>query len=161
MIALIVFLHFTESELINKVFSNLQLRLDDGMEKYSGGRADIWLSCIRYLFEHPLRLIFGMGTSNYVAIGAKIGAHFEAGAHNLFIDFLMSWGLIGTTILSVYLFRAYRRQKRYNLQLDSQALIPLITYISFAMTALRSCNLKTWIFLLIAYVFINETVYRK
>lgn len=160
-IVLIAFLLFTESDIINKIFSNLQLRLDAGMEKNSDGRGDIWLSCISYLLNHPLRLIFGIGASNYTVIGAKAGEYFDAGAHNLFIDFLMSWGLVGTVILFAFLTRIIRRLKNNSSQFSSQSLIPLITYVCFAMTALRSCSLKTWIFLLIAYVFINEDVYRN
>lgn len=160
-IALIAFLLFTESDVINKIFSNLQLRLDAGMGKDSDGRGDIWISCITYLLNHPLRLIFGMGASNYTVIGAKAGEYFDAGAHNLFIDFLMSWGLVGTVILVAFLARVMKRLKNSSSQFSSQSLIPLITYVCFAMTALRSCSLKTWIFLLIAYSFINETVYRK
>lgn len=160
-IVLIAFLLLTESDVINKVFSNLQSRLDAGMEKDSYGRGDIWISCINYLLDHPLRLIFGMGATNYTVIGAKIGEYFAAGAHNLFIDFLMSWGLVGTVIIIAFLTRIMDRLKNNSSQFSSQSLIPLITYVCFAMTALRSCSLKTWVFLLIAYVFINADLYRK
>ena len=102
-----------------------------------------------------------MGASNYTVIGAKAGEYFDAGAHNLFIDFLMSWGLVGTVILVAFLARVMKRLQNSSSQFSSQSLIPLITYVCFAMTALRSCSLKTWIFLLIAYAFINEAAYRK
>lgn len=159
--AIVIFLIFTKSDIINKIFSNLQLRLGNGMEKGSEGRIDIWLSCIGYLLEHPLKLLFGMGASNYIIIGSETGELFAAGAHNLFIDFLMSWGVIGTVVLITFLIGVYKRQKNNKANFSSQSLIPLITYIFFAMTALRSCSLKTWMFFLIAYVFISETVYRK
>lgn len=156
----IIFLVSSNSDIINKIFSNLQLRLDNGMNKGSEGRTDIWISCIGYLLEHPLNLLFGFGATNYINIGAQTGELFAAGAHNLFIDFLMSWGMVGSAILIAFLISVYNRQKN-NARFNSQSLIPLITYVFFAMTALRSCSLKTWIFLLIAFAFINESVYRE
>lgn len=142
----LLFLLFSESDVIKKVLSNLQLRLDNGMEKGSGGRTDIWISCIEYLLEHPLRLLFGMGATNYISIGSATGELFAAGAHNLIIDFIMSWGIIGTSVLLIFLVNIYKQQKLNNNKFNYQSVIPLITYAFFAMTALRSCSLKTWMF---------------
>ncbi len=157
----IAFLYFTEADVINKIFSDLQLRLDRGMEIGSKGRMDIWMSSLGYLFEHPLNMLLGMGSTNYVQIGNETGELFSAGTHNLFIDFLMSWGVVGATVLIIFLIRIYRHLRNNSLNFNSQSLIPLITYIFFAMTALRSCSLKTWIFLLIVYVFMNEAIYKQ
>ena len=157
----LVLLIFTESDIIDKIFQNLQLRLDSGMEKGSAGRLDIWRSCFEYLLEHPLKLLFGMGATNYVLVGSETGELFSAGAHNLLIDILMSWGFFGVTVLLAFLIGVYKRQKNQNDNFHLQSLIPLITYAFFAMTALRSCTLRTWLFLLIAYVFMDSTIYRK
>ena len=73
----------------------------------------------------------------------------------------MSWGFFGVTVLLAILIGVYKRQKNQNDNFHLQSLIPLITYAFFAMTALRSCTLRTWLFLLIAYVFMDSTIYRK
>lgn len=160
-IVVVVSLFLSNSDVIKKVFSNLQLRLDNGVDEGSGGRTDIWFSCINYLLDHPINLFFGMGATNYILVGEATNELFAAGSHNLFLDFLMSWGIIGSTILIVFLLKTLKRQKESCKTLQHQNFIPLITYVFFAMTALRSCSLKTWLFLLIAYAFVDNKIYYK
>ncbi len=155
----IILLLFSESDIVSKILSNLQFRMDSGVRAGSEGRTDIWISCIEYLLTNPLYFLFGMGSTNYINIGSINGKLFSAGAHNLFFDFLMSWGIIGLLGIIVFLVYIYKSQKKRNVEFTKQSIIPLITYLIFAMTALRSCNLKTWMFMLIAYVFIDDTIY--
>lgn len=149
----------SKSDLISKIFSNLKFRMDNGVKAGSEGRTDIWISCIEYLLTNPLYFLFGMGSTNYVNIGSESGKLFSAGAHNLFLDFLMSWGVIGLLGMMLFLVYIYKKQIKQNTEFSKQTIIPLITYLIFSMTALRSCSLKTWVFMLIAYVFIDDTIY--
>lgn len=155
----LMFIAFSESEFVSKIFSNLQLRLDNGVETGSGGRTDIWISCIGYLLKNPLNMIFGMGATNYIDIGVAKGELFSAGAHNLLLDFFMSWGIAGACLTISFLIFIFKKQKNSNHVFSSQTLIPLMAYVFFAMTALRTCSLKTWMFLLIAYVFLNNSIF--
>lgn len=155
MLSLAIVLFCTESEIVNKLLESLQLRMDAGVEEGSGGRTDIWLSCINYLLTNPMRLFFGSGATNYKLIGVMQNELFSAGSHNLLLDLLMSWGIVGTVSILIVCISALKQVTGEN-RLRKHSLIPLITYLVFSLTALRCCNMKTWIFLLITYVFIVE-----
>lgn len=147
---------FTQADIVDKLFESLQLRMDAGVEKGTGGRTDIWKSCIAYLLDNPIRLLFGSGATNYKLIGEARNEMFSAGAHNLILDLLMSWGILGFVTLMAVFGSALKRIIESKAVFDKHALIPLFTYLIFSMTALRCCSMKTWVFLLIAYVFANH-----
>lgn len=153
---IIAIVFFTQSDIVNKLLESLQLRMDAGVEEGTGGRTDIWESCIAYLLNNPIRLLFGSGATNYKLIGEAQNEIFSAGAHNLILDLIMSWGLLGTGLLMNVFISTVKNIKNSGTVFYKHSLIPLFTYIVFSLTALRCCSMKTWIFLLVAYVFINE-----
>lgn len=147
---------FTQGDIVDKLFESLQLRMDAGVEEGTGGRTDIWKSCIAYLLDNPIRLLFGSGATNYKLIGEAKNEMFSAGAHNLILDLIMSWGLFGTALLTMAFISSIKKINDSNAVFYKHSLIPLFTYIIFSLTALRCCSMKTWIFLLITYIFINK-----
>lgn len=150
------FLFFSESQIVEKVFSSLQLRMDAGVEEGTGGRTDIWLSCVNYLLDHPLRLLFGCGASYYPQLGALLNEMFSAGSHSLILDLMMSWGICGTVIILMVCILPLKHALQRVHNLSKHSFMPLITYLTFAMTALRCCNMKTWMFLFVAFSFIIQ-----
>lgn len=154
MTLILIVIFSTETTIVDKVFISLQNRMDAGVDEGTGGRTDIWISCVNYLIKHPLRMIFGCGASNYPQLGTIKGELFSAGSHSLFLDLLMSWGIIGFGMILANCFVALRNAIKNTTNFNEHSLIPLFTYLVFSMTALRCCNMKTWVFLLVAYVFI-------
>ena len=150
------YLFFSESQIVEKVFSNLQLRMDAGVEEGTGGRTDIWLSCANYLLDHPLRLLFGCGVSYYPQLGVLRGEMFSAGSHSLILDLMMSLGVLGTAMIAMVCILPLKHALKSVHNLSKHSFMPLITYLTFAMTALRCCNMKTWMFLFVAFSFIIQ-----
>lgn len=155
-IVVYAYLSFSESQIVEKVFSNLQLRMDAGVEEGTGGRTDIWLSCVNYLLDHPLRFLFGCGISYYPQLGVLQGEMFSAGSHSLILDLMMSLGVFGTAVIATVCISPLKRALKSVDNLSKHSFMPLITYLTFAMTALRCCNMKTWMFLLVAFSFIIQ-----
>lgn len=145
-----------ETEVVDKIFVNLQSRMNNGIEEGSEGRYDIWVSCISYLLSNPLRMLCGYGATIYPAIGASLNEIFSAGSHNLLIDLLMSWGILGALLIVSVCAVALKKVACSTKKFQKHSLLPLCTYIIFSLTALRCCNLKTWMFLLVGYIFVME-----
>ena len=152
--SLLIMTLFAQSDIVNKLLESLQLRMDAGVEQGTGGRTDIWIACIEYLLNNPIKLLFGSGANNYMQIGASQNKMFSAGAHNLILDLIMSWGLLGTGIIVGTCISSFKNTIKNSQVFYKHSLIPLLTYLVFSLTALRCCSLKTWIFLLITYLFI-------
>ena len=119
-----------------------------------GIRGEIWISCIKFLFQHPLRLLFGMSSNFYADYGAATGQLFSFTAHNLFLDILMSFGLIGFIML-LRMFKLLKNRLiiRYGKLSEKYSILPFITFLTYGLTALRTATGKTWIFFLLTYIF--------
>ena len=136
------------------VVEKLLQRISDDTTGGSGGRVDIWLSCFEYLLDKPISFMLGLGANRYIEIGEELDRLFSAGAHNLFLDIWMSWGLIG---LGIVLFIIISTIKRIGIRFKKcrECYLPIIGYILFAMTALRVSNVKTWLYLYGTIAFIK------
>lgn len=151
-VCFIVAMFYLETDIANKVFDNLQIRLDAGMEEGTAGRMDIWRSCLSYLYHNPWQLLFGSGTTNYPQIGEELGTYFSAGAHNFVIDLLMSWGLVGTVLVVATVVMAMMNIIKRIKNIHHHSWVPFFCFFAFSMTALRSNSMKAWVFMLMTYV---------
>ncbi|UIP06369.1 O-antigen ligase family protein [Erythrobacter sp. SDW2] len=83
---------------------NIFLRLDTGTlpgEEYTTGRAEMWRQTAAAIPEHPW---FGYGEAQFrKAIPAARG--FSNHPHNLILQLLLQWGVIGTGLLAAILAR--------------------------------------------------------
>ena len=91
-------------------------KLEVLFEGGGGSRSRIWLSVINYLFSHPFTFLFGSGTNIYPTMDSARGyAFYGYGAHNLYLDVLMSFGLIGFLLLSLLLKNEVIKLKRISI----------------------------------------------
>ncbi len=67
-------------------------------------RIDLWLTALRGIFEHPL---LGQGLLTYHVICQEVGGYLEIHAHNLYLDILLNFGLLGSVVLVGYFWRSY------------------------------------------------------
>ena len=142
-------------ELVSKVADNFFNRIDG--DAGGGGRLEIWMACLDCLISSPVHLIFGYGSIFYPSLGAGNGSlDMAAGAHNLIIDILMSWGIVGLIAAAVLLFGVLVLLRRYHNANKLVYYIPLAGYAAFAMTALRTTGLRTWVFLVLCIVAIKS-----
>lgn len=116
---------------ISTMFTKLESLYDVGGKT---SRVGIWLSVLGYLITHPLTLIFGSGTNVYPTIeSAKGYAFYGYGAHNLYLDTVMSFGVIGFIILVVLLknlVRSIKTTNVYRKYYKGLVVFPLSMYFS-------------------------------
>jgi O-antigen ligase len=113
----------------------------------STGRFDIYLSCINYLKDNLKGLFLGEGIEGYLQIGKNSNLYFQISAHNLYLDALMSFGIIGCTAIFVsykYYISKINRGKKMNLTL----LMPFIVYLVMVNTGGSFGDYKTYMYLL-------------
>jgi len=126
-------------------------------EANEGSRVDIWGNCLSYLVKHPVALLIGCGSCSYPTLDEGL----RAGTHNLFMDILMSWGVLGLASFFVLMKYALNKIKISCNRIESMSYIPLYAICAFGLTALRSNSLKTWSFLLVAMLIIQSLSIKK
>jgi hypothetical protein len=96
-------------------------------------------------------VLFGGGAINYVNWNNfDSDNNILAGAHNLVIDIVMSWGVVGFICFFGFLALLFIRNfKKYGFG-NFYYYLPLIAFIAFSMTALRTTSLRTYSFLLVS-----------
>lgn len=139
LIALVIF----GGNILEKAFSLLQNRVLGDTD--AAGRFPIWGKALLYLLESPLNLLFGFGACSYSTMEGV-----TAGAHNLILDLLMSWGIVGCATVTIPVVRILRSTK------ESYTIIPFLAFFGFSLMALRSYSLKTMTFLLISLFVISS-----
>ncbi|MDD8049439.1 MAG: O-antigen ligase family protein [Thomasclavelia sp.] len=73
---------------VEKLFDNLEVRID------------IWKCAIKGIKAHPL---FGQGPMTYMLICEKYGGHITQHAHSVYLDPLLSFGIIGVGTVIPYI----------------------------------------------------------
>lgn len=71
------------------------------IQKYIGVRKGIWKTAWMNIKTHPL---FGEGPLTYYHVYKKYGGHPTQHAHNLYIDPLLNYGVIGLVIIAPFIF---------------------------------------------------------
>lgn len=70
------------------------------VNKVTTGRADILSEYIEILFNNLKCLLFGYGFSYHQFLGQTSGH----GAHNTYLDIILSWGILGVIIFSIVIY---------------------------------------------------------
>lgn len=100
----IFILYFRFQDLILNLIMKFTVRIGGG----ESARVEIYKECINYLLSNIKALLIGEGSIGYTIIGQQKGYGFSAMAHNIYLDALMSWGIVGFSclfILVLYLIR--------------------------------------------------------
>lgn len=102
-IAILVIIFFavlnTQSWFVDMVYDRYIFRLGDDGTDVTSGRDEIYASCINYLKGNPLAIIFGLGYDSYIEIGRLNKLAFQMSAHNIILDALMGFGLLGCGLM--------------------------------------------------------------
>lgn len=144
---LILTLYITNKDWINNIILKFNIR--NQQEGGVGKRELIYQDSIEYLFNNPIRLIFGSGIKNYSNIGEKYDKYFSFTAHNLFLDILMGIGVIGLIVFVISIFwicKVLRMEFKGNINIIN--FIPLIIFIIYSLTATSLAEVKTYIYIL-------------
>ena len=96
----------------------------DSIESSFEVRESIWITALKGIVANP---IFGQGGATYGQIYSFYGGHPTFHAHNLFLDPLLNFGIVGTSLLIVYLVRnCYPILKMYTKKTDPQLFSMLV-----------------------------------
>lgn len=102
-IAIVVIIFFavlnTQRWFVDMVYDRYVFRLGDDGTEVTSGRDEIYASCINYLTGNPLAIIFGLGYDSYIEIGRLNKLAFQMSAHNIILDALMGFGLLGCGLM--------------------------------------------------------------
>lgn len=144
LLVVIAIVYLSSYEHINKIIIDYSYRFnhDSGF----GIRGEIWNSLFAYFNENPIHYLTGLGIRNYVHVGYQLNLLFSSMMHNLYLDGLASFGIIGVIGITIALLIFYKKNKGKPLKVQ---LIPLIVFLSYAFTAASFNFLKTWIYLLL------------
>ncbi|ADU26712.1 O-antigen polymerase [Ethanoligenens harbinense YUAN-3] len=84
------------------------------MARNISARIYIWKTSLHYFLRH---ILFGNGMLTFFFISKGMDRSFRAHAHNLILDTLLNYGIIGTALLAVFVFfwiRALIQNRRTN-----------------------------------------------
>lgn len=124
-------------EYMDNVFNSYLTRQANNSDHGGTGiRGAIYEDCIRYLAEDIECLLIGKGSSAYPLFGAKVHRLFSWSAHNIILDALMSFGVLGSLLLVCLYLHLYKQEKRrLNIRCSVLRAMPLICYLMMNMTA--------------------------
>lgn len=87
------------------VFPSLLPRSSVALETTIAQRLSIWGASLRAFRQTP---IFGRGATAYQMVGAQYGGYKTFHCHNLMLDMLLNFGLVGTAAIGVYVLMQLR-----------------------------------------------------
>lgn len=137
-------------EYMDGIFNSYLARQSNNSDHEGTGiRGAIYEDCIKYLTEDVECFLIGKGSSAYPLYGAKIHRLFSWSAHNIILDALMAFGIIGTIILISLYMHLYKREKnRTGLKWTVFRIMPFACYFMMNMTATPFLLDKTYPMLL-------------
>lgn len=124
-------------EYMDGVFdSYLTRQKGDSSNGGTGIRGAIYEDCVKYLTEDVECLLIGKGSSSYPLYGAKIHRLFSFSAHNMILDSLMAFGVLGSLILLFLYINLYKRERqRIGIRWSVFRVLPLACYFMMNMTS--------------------------
>lgn len=138
------------SDYIDQILNQYMGRMDyDGDNSGTGIRGTIYADCIDYLSNNIECLLIGKGNRAYPLIGAMLNRPMSMSAHNIIIDALMSFGVIGTIFLIVIYKSVYNKEhRRIGIRWSFFRIIPLTCVFVMYQTGSPFLQDKTYPFLL-------------
>ena len=127
----------------------INMTINRGQEDISTGRFDIYSSIFDFLKNNPLNLLIGKGVIYYSIYGKENGYLFSMTAHNLYLDSIMSWGLLGTVAFLTITFYTYSRlSKDMKKKVSIISMTPMIVWLAMVLVGDSFYYFKTYITIL-------------
>lgn len=143
-------------DFFNRTIAKYAMRFIANSEEDS--RMSIYRGVISFLKTNPIALIMGSGAYNYVKIGKERNFEFAMMAHNLYLDMIMSWGLIGSTILISQIRVIGKRNARvgkvFNLPSSLLVVVLMVCYMTGG--SFNYYNIYIYILVLFPIVYIKQ-----
>lgn len=127
----------------------------------STGRFDIYIACLKHLLGSPKALLFGEGIRGYLQAGGS-NSLLSMSAHNLYLDAIMSFGLIGCLCLVRLCYIMVSQLKKFSnrFNLSPFRFLPLFSYMVMVNTGGSFADFKTYLYIifLLIYAFKYENL---
>lgn len=137
-------LFYTNSEAIINIFNKYLQR-----DFFASSRSGVYRDCFDYLFTHPLNLLIGTGAFGYHVLGIEQNLEFKMFAHNLVLDAVMSWGIVGTSALVALICSYYRAMMIKYGKTKLICHLPLVTWGAFMMLGGTFNYVEPYLFIMI------------
>ena len=148
-VAFVIYIY--NDELMN-IVASFQYRFN--MHAENDGRTAIWLSSLRYLRDDLHAILIGRGVYNYTIIGTKLGELFSMSSHNVYIDCIMAFGVVGSVCLfAIYSNFASRCRQFFCTKPNIITMMPFIMLSVYYMTSGSFRYQKTWIYYMMTIYF--------
>lgn len=147
-----------ELEINNLIFERYMTRMVGHNVSYDS-RTIIYTDCITYLGQHPLALLFGEGRA-YSEIGRLHNYAFSMSAHNIILDWIMTYGIFGLLIL-LSVIKRFMFSLKENTNFSKSELLgymPLICWFVMCQTNTSFILPKT--FVLIPFMLLHSKYYK-
>ena len=126
-------------------------------------RLSIWGTALQGIQMNPL---FGQGPMTYESIYAQFSGYATHHAHNLVIDIILNYGIVGASMIAFYAFyqlRTLLSRIRHGISSSAGVLLAVLAFMTFihGMTDVTILWLQTGMFFLVVYSSIgirSETV---
>lgn len=126
-----------------------------GQGDISTGRFQIYSDSVEYLFNNIRALLVGDGIIGYRRVGESLSKQFSMSAHNLYLDIIMSLGIIGFICLFSILKGLFKKAKE---QIKGKATIitamPFICYAIMRNTGGSIIDANQYIYFLVLTIYI-------
>lgn len=115
------------------------------------GRDEIYTDAVEYLSRDFSWLLFGKGAQGYVLNGVDAGSFLAYSAHNLVLDALLAWGVVGAGAFgAVIVMGAKRLLSTLVMRLDGPSLITAVAVAAAFAAGGSLWDFSTYVFLLAA-----------
>ena len=140
-------------------FEKVYIMIERLLANFTTGRDDIYISCFEFLKEHPLTLLFGLGARNYIEVGVIGDYAFQKMAHNLLLDGIMAWGILGVSafifITALFIKKGIRQNQ---VKVNLWKVLPFVIWFCCRMTAGTFYYFLEYMYILAVtqFCFLNE-----
>lgn len=121
----------------DKLIQEISVRLNE-TDDISSGRLYIYEQYINYILNRDGVLIYGIGLQDYLEKLRLFDSSFNQSSHNLIIEIIISWGLIGMILIGTYLIIYLLGSTNFIHSNLMEKVIRLLPFISLVIAAMFS-----------------------
>lgn len=142
------------SRIFERFLEKLNFINNNGLSQATTGRSDIWIDHMNFFFNQKniFNLLFG---GNYLTDRGFDTFKFSIVSHQVYIDSLITFGLIGTTIYIIDVFKQLRKKFINRTKTSNGRLLFIIAFIWFIYSFGLSM-FPFWGFILFLFVNVRE-----
>lgn len=131
----------------------------NSLEFVIGQRAAIWDGAVKAYVSDPVSMLIGRGPMAYSMLWESIGAYSAKHAHNIYIDCLLNFGISGTVLTGVLVYKIFQNCSLKNVSgyLRDVRILNILFLAEIAVSGVAD-NTIFWIQTSVCFLFINSGI---